>query len=215
MKIGMGVITMGVRPLNPNVADLKAPDTLLHVHVDSERRGVAHARNTCLRHLVDEGCEAIFLFDDDCYPLMAGWETYFVEQSVRTGLPFFGLPEAFKSRPLSLRDEVVRWDSIIGCFSFQTAAVLDRVGGYNDAYVRYGYEDAGRNNRVLRSGLCGDPNSGFPSLLRAPSYIYSEDVYARNPTPNLSVEDKAAFIEINRPTFIREVESANLYYPYG
>lgn len=211
----MGVITMGVRELNPNVERLKAPGTVLYVHTDTERRGPAHGRNACLRYLRDQGCEAIFLFDDDCYPIMPGWEDYFVRASAQSGIPFFGLPEAFKSRPLSLQGEVVRWDSIVGCFSFQITSLLDAVGGFNEGYVRYGFEDAGRNNRIQRSGLCGDSSSGFPSLLRATSYIYSEDVYARNPTPNLSMSEKMKFIEINRPTFLREVEGANLFYSYG
>ena len=75
MKIGVGVITMGVRALKSYRTQ---PDTYFHVHVDTDKKGVSHARNTCLKHLYDEGCDYMFVFDDDGDPVMDGWEKYSV-----------------------------------------------------------------------------------------------------------------------------------------
>jgi hypothetical protein len=161
---------------------------------------------------MDEGCDYLFLFDDDCYPIMVGWERYFIDQHLASGLHFFGIPEVFKSKPLALHQEIVRWDSIVGCFSFQTRKLMEVVGYYNVAYQRYGYEDAARNRRCIRSGLCGDQDS-FPSPIRSSAYIHSEDVYGSVIVQNMTREEKAACIAQNEAEFHKELRSARIYYP--
>lgn len=203
---------MGVRTIHPNIPGLCRGDAVMRVQVDREKVGPAKTRNACLKALYDQGCDHFFLFDDDCYPVMAGWEDYFVQQHQRSGIGFFGLAESFKSAPLRLDGEVLWWDGLVGCFSSQTRAFMDAVGYYNTAYDRYGYEDAGRNLRALRSGLCGD-GAAYPSLLRADAYIHSMDVFGENPTPNLSHAEKLNYIEINRPIFEAEVGGQQIYYP--
>jgi hypothetical protein len=210
--IGVGRITCGLRePRN-----LRLPVGAIQCdYVDVDRQGPGFARNQVLKQLMDEGCEFMFLFDDDCYPLMDGWADYFVSQSILTGVQFLGLPEAFKSNFHHCgRHEVVYWDRIIGCFNFQTREFMEKIGYYNAAYKGYGWEDSGRNHRALRSGLIGNNYGRFPSLLRATSYIFSEDVYALNPTPNMTFEQKQEGIEYNRAINIREGASSQLYYPY-
>ena len=208
-RIGIGVITCGVR----EPRDLLAPSGATVIrYVDVERRGAAHARNQVLKALYDAGSDFIFMFDDDCYPIMPGWAECFIEQHRLTRYHFLGLPEAFKSRPLALRGEVMHWDTVIGCFSFQTRLFMERVGYYNAAYRGYGYEDAGRNARAVRSGLCG--SLGYPSPLRSTSYILSEDVYDRNPVPNLTPEEKRVGMDANRPIWTAENLASQIYYPY-
>jgi hypothetical protein len=205
--IGIGTITCGLRPLHPLLAP---PGAVTMTFTDMGRRGAAYSRNEVLRQLYVEGCDYFFLFDDDCYPVMPGWAEYFIAQSQEHNLDFLGLPEIFKSRLMATDREMNLWDSAVGCFSFQTRAMIDRVGYYNEAYTRYGYEDAGRNDRVRRAlGL-----SEFPSPIRASSYIHSQDVYGEYPKPNLSVEEKTAGIMANRPTWLAEIGSPQLYYPY-
>lgn len=185
---------------------------MIRVQTDDQREGVAKTRNACLRYLMDQGCDYLFMFDDDCYPIMVGWERYFIDQHRKSGLHFFGIPEVFKSQPLGLDGEILRWDSIVGCFSFQTRHLMDVVGYYNVAYKRYGYEDAARNRRCIRSGLCGD-DATFPSPVRASAYIHSEDVYGSVTVQNMSQDEKAVYIAQNAAEFNKEMRSARLYYP--
>lgn len=213
MRVGVGVITAGVRALNPALRQFLAPDSILHVHLDQHRKGPAHARNECLHHLLEfERCDHVFMFDDDCYPVMAGWEKYFLEHHAAHRIEFLGLPEAFKSRPVAFDGELVWWDGIVGCFSSQTRQCLETVGYFDPAFQGYGYEDSERHARLRRSGLCG--NLGMPSLLRAPSYIFSEDVYARDPTPNLTLAEKQAGIARNRDRFVMECHSTRIHVAY-
>lgn len=215
MKIGVGMVTRGVREIPPQLRAYTAAETQIHIHLDADRRGAAHGRNACLRALYDAGCDYVFLFDDDCYPTMPGWEQYFIEQHLsRPTLHFFGLPEVFKSRLASTEGEIVFWREIIGCFSFQTRHFLDTVGGYDAGYARYGYEDVGRNQRALRSGLLGGTGA-YPSPMRAPAYIHSQDVFAEHPAPNLSDAEKAEGIAANYSVLLAENASVELYRPFA
>ena len=206
-RIGVGRITCGVRALRP----LLAPSgTVVEEFTDVDRRGPAYARNEVLHRLYAAGCDYFFLFDDDCYPVMPGWAEYFVAQASAHGLGYLGLPEIFKSRSLRVESEMGWWDSTVGCFNFQTRGMLEQVGHYNEACHTYGYEDSGRNDRVRR--ILG--RGGMPSPVRASAYIHSEDVFAEHPAPNMTVEEKRAAIEANRPIWQAELDSEQLYYPY-
>jgi hypothetical protein len=211
-KIGIGVITMGVREINKNLYERSDPNALIRIETDHERVGPARTRNKCMKYLMDQGCEHIFMFDDDCYPMMKGWEDYFINAAKRGGVHFMGLPHAFESKLNAVCDEFAYWSSIVGCFSYQDRRFMERVGYYNTKYVRYGSEDAGRNFRARHSGLVGK-GQGYPAPLRAASYIMSEDVFHMNPTPNLTIEEKRHFITINNATYLEETRSGQLYYP--
>lgn len=207
MKIGIGVITCGVRPLHSLLEPVGA---ITATFTDLGRRGPAYSRNEVLHQLYLEGCDYFFLFDDDCYPVMPGWAEYFIAQSQEHGLDALGLPEIFKSKLLASKGEINFWDSAVGCFSFQTRAMIERVGYYNEAYIRYGYEDSGRNDRVRRA--LG--SEGHPSPIRASAYIHSQDVFGECPKPNMTPEAKDAAIMANRATWLAELSSPQLHYPY-
>jgi hypothetical protein len=207
MKIGIGVITCGVRPLH---SLLEPAGAITATFTDLGRRGVAYSRNEVLHQLYAEGCDYFFLFDDDCYPVMPGWAEYFIEQAQEHCLDFLGLPEIFKSQLKHTSGEMNYWDSIVGCFSFQTRHMIAQIGYYNEAYIRYGYEDAGRNDRARRAMSMPE----FPSPIRASSYIHSQDVFGEQPKPNMTVEAKNAAIMANRSAWLAELASPQLYYPY-
>lgn len=209
--IGVGRITCGNRELH----SLRKPEGAFVIEfLDGSRKGAAHGRNQCLAAMMAEGCDYMFLFDDDCYPIMDGWAEYFIHWSAMMSIDYFGLPEAFKSKPMAINREVIYWSNIIGCFNFQTRAFMEKVGYYGSEFTGYGYEDSARNNRAMRSGLVGNNGGYFPSLLRAPSYIFSEDVYARNPTPNLTFDEKQEGIARNLQHCIASNNSSEIYVPF-
>lgn len=217
MKIGIGVTTMGKRPIKKAAyaSGLRpGTDDVLLIEVDTNRNGPAMAKNDTMWKLYNMGCTHMFLFDDDCYPRMGGWADYIITHARRNHLEYVGLPESFKSNFVKHADgELTFWDGMLGCFLFQTRSMMETVGYYNTAYRRYGFEDSGRNDRMRRA--MGYPFGQQPSLLRIPSYIHSEDVYGEDPTPNLTSEEKQKYININRPEWLREVQSDQLYYPFG
>lgn len=212
MKIGISVITAGNRKLKDYLLHSENHEVVFHVQVDSEKLGPGHMRNKALRKLYDEGCDIMVVFDDDCYPIKEGWIDYLAFCYEKTGISFFGLPEAFKDIPQSMDREIVFWNACLTQFAMYDRKLLETVGGYNTAYDRYGFEDSAYIFRVLRSGLIGD--KGYPCPIRVLSYIHSDDVYARTQVQNISYEDKQRYIAKNRIIFDQEVSSNQLFYDF-
>lgn len=211
MNVGVGVITAGVREIIPKLqANTKYP---IEVYLDEHRKGPAHARNQLLKSMMTRGMEYMFIFDDDCYPTMGGWEDYFIDFAVRQNVHFMGIPHVFADEPVC-EASASYWPGVLGCFTFQTRKFMEEVGYYNTSYDVYGFEDSGRNNRAWRAGLTGDRVGYFSLPHKAGYYIHSEDLYHESPEPNISAEDKARYISKNHPIYIAEITSPQLYYPY-
>lgn len=208
-KYGVGVIAVGRRPIR----DYLLPyDCKFVVVTDTERRGVAWARNQVLQRL--DHCEHIFLFDDDCWPVMRGWAEYWAGQCEAAGVRYSALPEAFKSGMMDFNiraPEVIAWGGGIGAAIYQHRSALDVIGGYNEALHGYGFEDAGRADRAFRAGLTGPTRNACP--LRCLAYIHSADVMGENPTPSYTVEEKEAHIAANRQAYLDEL-AGPVFVPY-
>ena len=209
MKIGVGVITMGLREINPQFFEKTSHETF--IYTDTERLGPGHARNQVLKHF--DGYDHVFIFDDDCYPTRLGWEDYFIQEAQRHGVHYMALPDIFGGEYLTSVDEMTFWFSALGCFLYQDKLAMQEIGGYNTEYNRYGYEDAARSHRAIKAGLTGsDRGWGFP--IRGLSYIHSEDVFGENPAPNIQTAEKLAYIASNQPIYQKEITGDNLFYPY-
>jgi hypothetical protein len=208
-RFGVGVITVGRRPIR----DYLLPDDCAFVVVtDTERRGVAWARNQVLQQL--DHCEHIFLFDDDCWPVMRGWAEYLAGQCEAAGVSYSALPEAFKTGIAGCSSgwkELGYWEGGIGAAIYQHRSALDVIGGYNEALRGYGFEDAGRADRAQRAGLTGPTRNACP--LRCLAYIHSADVMGENPTPSYTVEEKEAHIAANRDAYLAEL-AGPVFVPY-
>ncbi|EIC82164.1 galactosyltransferase-related protein [Serratia sp. M24T3] len=208
MKIGVGVITMGMRTINPKMFANTACEVF--IYTDKDKKGPGAARNEVLKHF--SGYDHVFIFDDDCYPTAKGWEKYFIDCAINHDIHYMALPEGVKGTFLGAFCEITHWDSALGCFVYQDAHAMRTIGGYNTAYHRYGYEDAGRSIRAKKAKLTGCDAWSFP--LRGLLYIHSEDVCGECPVPNIEHADKLAYIEMNRPVWLEEINGNEVYYPY-
>ena len=209
MKVGVGVITMGLREINPRM--FGNTETEVFVYTDHEKLGPGHARNQVLSHF--DGYDHVFIFDDDCYPLRKGWEKYFLEQAQAHNIHYMALVEPYQGEYVASYMEMQWWRSALGCFIYQDKLAMETIGGYNTAYNRYGFEDAARSRRAINAGLTGHETAwAFP--LRGLMYIHSEDVYGENPIPNISFEDKMMYIGLNQKVYQEEVSGGQLFYPY-
>lgn len=209
MKVGIGVITMGVREINPKLFERSCGEVF--VYTDTERKGPARARNKVLSHFKDY--DHIFVFDDDCFPTFEGWEKYLIEQFEKHNIFWAGIPNFPVMEVKHSEDEMLWLDGCCGCFQYFSRKALETIGGYNTAYDRYGYEDAAVRERAIKAGLTGKyPFPAFP--IRGLSYIYSMDIFHDNPTPNIDTPEKRRLIEINHPRYVEEVTGSQVFYPY-
>jgi len=209
-KVGVSVITAGIRKIQDYHIQSDRHQVEFHIQLDEKLEGPGKMRNKCLAKFSD--CDFIVLFDDDTYPIRAGWIDYIVDQHLKSGCHWFGIPDPFRDEVIRVEGEVIYWNNLIGAFSFYSKAILETVGGYNTAYNRYGYEDAGYQWRVHKSGLVGD--NGFPSPIKLITWIKAEDVLHCVTQQNMSQEEKNWYIDQNRSVFEKEISENQLFYEF-
>lgn len=225
MKIGIGVITVQKREIHPNILNLISQPTQFYVFTDHERKGPGFGRNECIKNLYDSGCDYIFIFDDDTYPIKKGWEDLVIQAANNNDLHCFGYPNpvaaavnANLSSKLRTDNGIDYWQWNTGCFKFVTRRFVEEVGYFNNEYHTYGHEDVGYLYRARASKLCG-PGDADPAPVNLTDYIFSSDIFGDASSgfdgfANMSQEEKVRAINANRATFDSEVSSGKIYYPY-
>lgn len=212
-KHGIGVITTLDRQLHPNLLHKIDQSTVFSIQVDSERSGISRTRNRALKELYDAGCDYITLFDDDCYPIARGWQTFLEDTQDKTGVHVLTFPKDGYSYHREGALEYVHWG--IGAFTFMTRTAVETVGYFNTAYDTYGHEDVAWLARARASGITGS-HSHDTSPVGIRDYIYSIDC-DKNEQPrssSLTQDEKNAYIEKNRAVFDKEIADGVIFYPY-
>lgn len=223
LKIGVGVITLGTRPLREYHL---APDTLFLVYEDKERKGASHGRNSLMKSFYDAGCDYWFIFDDDVSPTKTGWEDYFANLAEVEHWDFFGMPEFFKDEIVfHASDEVAVFNQCLTQFALYSRKLVETAGYYRKFSHRYGFEDTEYVHRIRKlqemSKLnLGIYDAGIPCPIRVMAYIHPDDVFGNNPSPyaNVSAEDKQNGIQLNLEEFHAAVEDINngkLFWSYS
>jgi len=135
--------------------------------------GIATAKNKCLELLDD--CDHIFLFDDDCYPMVKNWWKPYIDSAEPHLCYIF---KDFVSQALGDCTEIYRDDEIIayshvrGCMIYIDHSVLDKVGGLDNAYRRWGYEHVDWSNRIFNAGIT---RFRYMDVLGSEKIFYSHD----------------------------------------
>lgn len=154
-------------------ASVVAPD--FHVDYRFERNvGIAQAKNKCLELL--NGCDHVFLFDDDTYPCKESWWRPYVE-SPEAHLMYTFIDFADGR---SLGDTVVvhkdashiAYSHARGCMLYFKRRALDAVGGFDPAFGKWGWEHINLSDRIHAAGL-----TTFPYMDIRERTIYSSDEY--------------------------------------
>jgi len=195
-KIRVGVVTCGIRkPL------LSFPHD---VFVDKERKGAAYGKNELIRKWMKEGSEYMFIFDDDCYPAIDGWQDKIIEWAKRNDVHYLaGLDYKNLQMTGAFGDTIISQSPYIGAFYFLDRKCVETVGLYNEKYIRYGWEDVGYSVRAQHAGMTG--KGGWYSPLWINMYIHSMDMFEESPDPNMSYEEKQKYIKMNEVEFRKEV----------
>lgn len=114
-----------------------------------EVAGIARAKNKCLELLDD--CEHIFLFDDDTYPVTNDWWVPYVESDEpHLMYMWYALGGA---TPVYEDEELTAFLGPAGCMLYVERRVLDRVGGMDPGFGRWGHEHVSWSDRIYNAGL--------------------------------------------------------------
>jgi len=116
--------------------------------------GIATAKNKCFELLDD--CDHIFLFDDDCYPKVKGWELPYIESPEPHLMYIFEdliSGQLKDTKKLYDDGDLLAYDHARGCMLYFDRKCLDVAGGMDTEYRKWGYEHADLSNRIFNLGL--------------------------------------------------------------
>ena len=198
MKIGIGLTRYG-RPEHFKLFKRQLEATkytgAFHVADDSENRmGIAYRKNECLRALRD--CDYIFLYDDDTFPIKAGWVDFFIAAHKASGQHhFLYLKETptiknIKTERTAMNPpkfDINIYNNCGGAFMFLTKEVIEKVGAFSSQFGYYGFEHADYSDRIHEAGLT--PMGKYLCPAGAGEYIYALD-YDNHLSFNKDVDHK-------------------------
>lgn len=143
------------------VDDGSSPSATTPAGVDLFRfatsQGIVVAKNKSLELLLDAGCDELFLFDDDAFPLRDGWHQPYIDS------PEHHLAYQFEdlSGPRKLKDitrvyesdEHVAYTGQRGVMLYYTREAVETVGGFDPVYGRGYFEHVDLAYRIHEAGL--------------------------------------------------------------
>lgn len=166
--------------------------------------GIARTKNKCFELLYNEGCEHFFLFDDDCYPICEDWYKPYIEsEEVHLNYIFqeFKLQNASKLKDILLiyEDSKIRaYSHTRGCMCYYKRVCLDKVGGMNPIFGRWGYEHPDLTHRIYNAWLTSFRYMDIPD---SDKLIYSRDEHTGNANSTVEGEERRFYVDRNRKTY--------------
>lgn len=138
--------------------------------------GIVAAKNASLEALIDAGCEHLFLWDDDAWPIAGGWEQPYIEspephlayqfQDFATGQKLNDIAVLYRD------DRHVAYTGQRGVMLYYHRNVIEKVGGFDPIYQRGMYEHSDLALRIHNAGLA---SWAFADIVGSEKLIYSLD----------------------------------------
>jgi len=210
MKIGIAVTTTPKRIelLETCLKHISAYscEHFLYVHNDEHYKGIAYSKNKCLEALMDAGCDYLFMFDDDCYPVKVGWEKVFIDSGLsHASLTYceWGDGKPNKNKILKTYKGIDFFNNPCGMMLYFTRYCVEKVGGFNPDYKQYGLEHLGLSRRIYNAGLIPNP---YVAPHGAMDYFYCLDQH-KAVQSNVSMREKIKMITKVRNVYQRERSS--------
>lgn len=146
------------------------------LHRNKENSGIAASKNKSIEMLMDAGCEHLFLFDDDAFPLVEEWwKPYADSPEPHLMYMFEDLKGSNKIKDLKvLYDDGIHraFTGPRGVMLYAHRSVVEAVGGMDTIYGRWGYEHGDWSNRIHHEGLT---TWRFADVVGSDKLIYSLD----------------------------------------
>ena len=138
--------------------------------------GIVASKNRSLEALIDAGCEHLFLWDDDAYPITDNWHVPYVESpEPHLAYQFLDLAGAQKLKDMAVlyRDEQhIAYTGQRGVMLYYQRSAIEKVGGFDPVYGRGMYEHPDLALRIHNAGLS---TWAFADVAGSEKLIYSLD----------------------------------------
>lgn len=119
--------------------------------------GIVASKNASLSALMDAGCEHLFLWDDDAWPIADGWYLPYIESpEPHLAYQFLDLAGRNKLNDIAAlyRDEQhVAYTGQRGVMLYYHRSAIEKVGGFDPVYGRGMYEHSDLALRIHNVGL--------------------------------------------------------------
>lgn len=180
MHIGVAITTVpkraGMHKVQmQHILKYTPPDTFFYVHNDINGIGIAKSKNNCLKALYEAGCKHLFLLDDDVWPISPDWLTPFLISGQHHMCATFDRLKTGATNGNVLKRSTPTYDEFLnptGIMMYYTRACIERIGGFDHRYGKWGHEHVGLSNRIHNARLTP---ARFISPKGIMDLIHSED----------------------------------------
>ncbi|WP_241177218.1 glycosyltransferase family 2 protein [Citrobacter portucalensis] len=140
--------------------------------------GIVASKNASLSALMDVGCEHLFLWDDDAWPIADNWHLPYIE-SPEPHLAYQFLDLAGRNKlndmaELYRDDKHVAYTGQRGVMLYYHRSAIEKVGGFDPVYGRGMYEHPDLALRIHNAGLS---TWAFADVAGSEKLIHSMDEY--------------------------------------
>ncbi len=154
---------------------VSAPDWAQVIRHEKSQ-GIVAAKNASLAALIDAGCDEIFLWDDDVWPVAGGWERPYIDSpEPHLAYQFLDLAGSLKLNDLAILyqdDKHIAYTGQRGVMLYYHRSAIEKVGGFDPVYGRGMYEHSDLALRIHNAGLT---SWAFADVVGSEKLIYSLD----------------------------------------
>lgn len=176
--------------------------------------GIARAKNKCLELLYLSGCEHIILMDDDTYPLTPNWyEPYINSSEPHLMYIFKDFATGRKIGDTNIvyqNDEIIAYNHPRGCMLYYHRSVLDKVGGMDTVFTKWGFEHGNLSDRIFMAGLT---SFRYMDVANSKGLIYSNDEHQENRGSTVVGKERIECIKKNEGLY-NERKFKSYYAPF-
>lgn len=118
--------------------------------------GIAKTKNKCLEALMAAGCDHLFLFDDDAWPIEDGWWEPYVDSPEPHLMAIFDKPKGATKRQVEVlyEDEKhIAYHATRGYMLYVERRAVEAVGGMDPDFGAWGWEHQSWSDRIHTAGL--------------------------------------------------------------
>jgi hypothetical protein len=217
MKIGIAITTVSSRKKLLQKAirqhrKFQPENSIIHVHEDTNRIGIARSKNKCIAYLMEQECTHLFLFDDDCYPIKKDWHKLFTDNPAPHATATFDkLSNGISNGNIrnGITGNYEYFHNPCGIVMYYTRECIEQIGGMDTRYSKYGHEHVGHSWRIFNAGLTPYP---FISPIGIMESIYSLDQHSTT-SSTITPLERSISCEEGRP-IIREEKESKDWKPY-
>lgn len=140
--------------------------------------GIVASKNASLTALVDAGCEHLFLWDDDAWPIADNWHKPYIESpEPHLAYQFLDLAGRNKLNDMAVLyrdDKHIAYTGQRGVMLYFHRSAIEKVGGFDTVYGRGMYEHPDLALRIYNAGLS---TWAFADVAGSEKLIHSMDEY--------------------------------------